>query len=106
MYWYCKILALDSKHVEAMSNLAATMLATHRKQEAESFWSQAVQLRPSYFEAVEHLIGLLCGERRANEAIKVINYVQKSLQLSKPSIPSNLDRRSERSSSVSASRIL
>jgi hypothetical protein len=50
----------STRHVEALSNLAATMLALDRREEASQNWLRAVQLRPSFFEAVEHLIGLLC----------------------------------------------
>lgn len=42
-----------------------------------------MKLRPSYFEAVEHLIGLLCGSHRGKEAVNVIDYIQKSLRRSK-----------------------
>ncbi|KAF2430057.1 hypothetical protein EJ08DRAFT_697847 [Tothia fuscella] len=104
--WYSKILAIDSSHVEAMSNLAATMLATNRKSDAETYWRRAVKLRPSYFEAVEHLIGLLCGESRGKEAVSIIEFVQKSLQCLKNEQLSSLDRRSERSSSISQSPCL
>lgn len=44
-------------------------------------WKQAVKLRPSYFEAVEHLIGLLCSSGRARQAVEVINFVENSLRL-------------------------
>ncbi|KAJ5498663.1 Tetratricopeptide-like helical [Penicillium expansum] len=54
--WYSRIIARDSTHVEAISNLAATMLALDRREEASQNWLRAVQLRPSFFEAVEHLI--------------------------------------------------
>ena len=101
--WYSKILVLDSTHVEAMSNLAATMLATHRKKEAEQYWSQAVKLRPSYFEAVEHLVGLLCGDHRGKDAITVIEHVQKALKMSQQEHVAIADHRSETSSSVSES---
>jgi tetratricopeptide (TPR) repeat protein len=101
--WYSKILVLDSNHVEAMSNLAATMLATRRKKEAEQYWTQAVKLRPSYFEAVEHLVGLLCGDHRGKDAIVVIEHVQRSLQMSKLDSSALNDHRSETSSSVSES---
>ena len=66
-----------------MSNLAATLFAMNRKQDAEQQWRRAVQLRPSYFEAVEHLIGLLCGEQRGKEAVEVIKCVEKSLKTGK-----------------------
>jgi tetratricopeptide (TPR) repeat protein len=93
-------------HVEAMSNLAATMLATNRKQDAETYWRRAVKLRPSYFEAVEHLIGLLCGETRGKEAVSIIEFVQRSLQYFKNEHLSGVDHRSERSNSISQSPCL
>ncbi|KAG4438856.1 hypothetical protein IFR05_005645 [Cadophora sp. M221] len=82
--WYTKIIALDPKHVEAISNLAATLLCLNRREEAEQYWLQSVKLRPSYFEAVEHLIGLLCGDHRGTEAVNIIEFVERSLRLSKP----------------------
>lgn len=82
--WYSKIIGLDPKHVEAISNLAATLLCLNRREEAEQHWLQSVKLRPSYFEAVEHLIGLLCGDHRGNEAVNIIEYVERSLRLPKP----------------------
>ena len=69
--------------MEAISNLAATLLALDRREEACEHWLRAVKLRPSYFEAVEHLIGLLCGSHRAGEAVNIIEYVQASLRLPK-----------------------
>jgi tetratricopeptide (TPR) repeat protein len=72
------------RHVEAISNLAATLLCLNRRGEAEQHWLQSVKLRPSYFEAVEHLIGLLCGDHRGNEAINIIEFVERSLRLPKP----------------------
>ncbi|TVY56344.1 UDP-N-acetylglucosamine--peptide N-acetylglucosaminyltransferase 110 kDa subunit [Lachnellula cervina] len=91
--WYSKIIAIDpnchfansaSRHVEAISNLAATLLCLNRREEAEQHWLQSVKLRPSYFEAVEHLIGLLCGDHRGNEAVAIIDFVERSLRLPKP----------------------
>ncbi|KAI6708046.1 hypothetical protein JHW43_009427 [Diplocarpon mali] len=82
--WYSKIIALDPQHVEAISNIAATLLCLDRRKEAERYWFQSVKLRPSYFEAVEHLIGLLCGDHRGNEAVSIIEFVERSLRLPKP----------------------
>jgi tetratricopeptide (TPR) repeat protein len=89
-------------HVEATSNLAATLLALQRKVEAEQYWRHAVQLRPSYFEAVEHLIGLLCSSNRGQEAVQVIEEVEKSLKVAKKgdTVP-NSDINSEASNSAS-----
>ncbi|KAJ6144179.1 hypothetical protein N7470_008074 [Penicillium chermesinum] len=81
--WYSRIIARDSTHVEAISNLAATLLALDRREEASSNWLRAVKLRPSFFEAVEHLIGLLCSTHRGKEAVNIIDFVQNSLRLPK-----------------------
>lgn len=78
--WYSKVLEQDPKHLEALSNLAATMLALGRRQEAEQHWMKVVKAAPSHFEAVEHLIGLLCTEHRSKDAIKVIEYVEANLR--------------------------
>ena len=40
-----------------------------------------MKLRPSYLEAVEHLVGLLCSNHRSREAVDIINYVQHHLRL-------------------------
>ncbi|KAF7679138.1 glycosyltransferase family 41 protein [Alternaria burnsii] len=81
--WYKHILTLDKDHVEAISNLAATMLALQQKREAEDYWRRAVKLRPSYFEAVEHLIGLLCSDHKGREAVQVIEEVERQLRFAK-----------------------
>ncbi|KAJ9610023.1 hypothetical protein H2200_006353 [Cladophialophora chaetospira] len=86
--WYRAVLRQDPSHIEAMSNLAATCHALHRREDALKYWSDAVSLRPSYFEAVEHLIGLLCASHRAREAVSVIEYVENTLRL-KPEDPHN-----------------
>ncbi|PYH50031.1 UDP-N-acetylglucosaminyltransferase [Aspergillus saccharolyticus JOP 1030-1] len=80
--WYSRIIARDATHVEAISNLAATLLALDRRDEALQHWLRAVKLRPSYFEAVEHLIGLLCSSQRGKEAVNIIEFVQNSLRSS------------------------
>ncbi|KAI5291351.1 hypothetical protein KEM54_005251 [Ascosphaera aggregata] len=79
--WYSGILRKDSEHVEALSNLAATLLALDKREEALEMWKRAVSLRPSYFEAVEHLIGLLCSSGRARQAVDIIKFVEDSLRL-------------------------
>ncbi len=80
-HWYQTILSRDSTHVEAMSNLAATYLALNRRDEALHQWMTAVEMRPSYFEAVEHLVGLLCSNHRGKDAIAVIEMVERSLRI-------------------------
>ncbi|KAI4255692.1 MAG: hypothetical protein LQ352_002441 [Teloschistes flavicans] len=78
--WYTKVLSCDSNNVEAMSNTAATLLSLERRQEAEEHWLRSVRLRPSYFEAVEHLVGLYCEDHRGKEAVHLIEFVERSLQ--------------------------
>lgn len=70
----------QSRHVEAISNIAATLYCLNRQADAEKQWLRAVHLRPGYLEAVEHLVGLLSSEHRNKEAVDVINYVQQSLR--------------------------
>lgn len=70
-------------HVEAMSNLAATYLILDHRHEAELYWRQAIKLRPAYFEAVEHLVGLLCVQGKTKDALQIVDYVQASLLPSK-----------------------
>ena len=81
MKWYLKALQLDPNNVEAMSNLAATLLALNRRDDAEQYWLRSVKLRPSYFEAIEHLIGLLHECHRGREAVRVIEYVEHALRV-------------------------
>ncbi|EDU47872.1 UDP-N-acetylglucosaminyltransferase [Pyrenophora tritici-repentis Pt-1C-BFP] len=98
--WYKHILTLDKDHVEAISNLAATMLALQQKREAENYWRRAVKLRPSYFEAVEHLIGLLCSDQKSREAVQVIEEVERQLKFVKRAdAMRSLEIESERSNS-------
>ncbi|KAK3670391.1 hypothetical protein LTR78_009744 [Recurvomyces mirabilis] len=101
--WYSKVLEKDSKHLEALSNLAATLLALGRRNEAENYWTKVVKAAPNHFEAVEHLVGLLCNDQRSAQAIKVIEYVENSLKRDKDSDTlKSLDRRSESSASTAS----
>ena len=83
--WYQQVLEMDPKHLEATSNLAATLLALGDRREAEQCWMQVVKAAPNHFEAVEHLIGMLCNEQRSKDAIKIIEYVERSLRQLKTS---------------------
>ena len=56
-------------------------MALNRREDALQEWFRAVKLRPGYFEAVEHLIGLLCTSQRGKDAISVIQFVENSLRL-------------------------
>ncbi|KAM0724195.1 hypothetical protein Q7P37_000077 [Cladosporium fusiforme] len=98
--WYSKVLEQDPKHLEALSNLAATLLALGRKQEAEQSWMKVVKAAPSHFEAVEHLIGLLCNDHRSRDAIKVIEYVEANLRHPRCS---SMDKASDKQSECDSS---
>lgn len=78
--WFKRITNLDSSHVEAISNIAATLYCLNRHDEAERYWVEAVALRPGYLEAVEHLVGLLCSTQRSRQAVDIISRVQRSLR--------------------------
>ncbi|KZF24999.1 glycosyltransferase family 41 protein [Xylona heveae TC161] len=90
--WYLMIIEIEPSHVEAISNLAATLLALNRREEAEQYWLRAIKLRPSYLEAVEHLVALLCGNGRAKEAISLIEFIEQSLEVPKNDMVPDFDR--------------
>ncbi|KAM7195282.1 putative UDP-N-acetylglucosamine--peptide N-acetylglucosaminyltransferase SEC [Rhypophila sp. PSN 637] len=87
--WFKRIVCLDENHVEAISNIAATLYCLNRQEEAEHQWTQAVKIRPSYLEAVEHLVGLLCSGHRSQEAVNIIDFVQRALRLPSSGVQSN-----------------
>ncbi|KAF5662637.1 UDP-n-acetylglucosamine-peptide n-acetylglucosaminyltransferase [Fusarium circinatum] len=78
--WFSRITALDSSHVEAITNKAATLYCLGRQDEAEKHWIRAVEVQPSYLEAVEHLVGLLY-KKRSKEAVEIIDHVQRALRV-------------------------
>lgn len=84
--WFSRIISLDSDHVEAISNFAATLYCLNRHNEAETHWRQAVRKKPTYLEAVEHLVGLLCSSQRSKQAVEIIEYVQRSIRLGESSV--------------------
>ncbi|KAF3925408.1 hypothetical protein ABW21_db0209314 [Orbilia brochopaga] len=88
---YEQIIDIDPTFVEALTNLGSTALSMGNKIEAERFWVRAVKNRPAYFEAVEHLVSLLCSEKRTAEAVTWIDYVESSIrrQTAKESIWAN-----------------
>jgi tetratricopeptide (TPR) repeat protein len=66
-------------------------MAIGSKKSAEALWRRAVKLRPGRFEAVEHLIALLCNENRNREAIPVIAFVERSLRCKRPEFSTSLE---------------
>lgn len=71
--------------MEAITDVATTLYSLDRQTEAEEQWLRAVRLRPSFLDASEHLVGLLY-RKRTREAVEVIEYVQKALLISSPSV--------------------
>ena len=67
-------------HAEAITNTAAALYSLGRQDEAEQTWLNVVKLHPDYLEAAEHLVGLMY-KKRSNEAIEVVNYIQRALRL-------------------------
>lgn len=73
--------------MEAISNIAATLYCLNRHAEAEQHWVKAIKLRPSYLEAVEHLVSLLCSLHRNGAAVNAIEFIQRSLRMPGPDLP-------------------
>ncbi|KAH6603357.1 hypothetical protein Trco_008132 [Trichoderma cornu-damae] len=80
--WFSRVVALDSSHVEAITNIAATLYCLNRQEEAEQHWLNAIKQCPSHLEATEQLVGLLY-KKRSREAIEIICFVQQALKLAK-----------------------
>ncbi|KAK9362949.1 glycosyl transferase family 41-domain-containing protein [Lipomyces starkeyi] len=74
--WNYRILRVDPNYVESMSNLAAALRALRRNAEAEVWWTRAVHLRPTYWDAADHLFSLLCAQHRYADAANVLAYVE------------------------------
>ncbi|KAF3353821.1 hypothetical protein VdG1_08004 [Verticillium dahliae VDG1] len=102
--WFSRIIELNANNVEAMSNKAATLFCLNRQEEAEQLWLQAIRIRPQFIEAAEHLVGLLY-KKRGREAVRIIDFVQRSLKL--PAVTSHsreLDSKLARNSESSDSQ--
>jgi predicted O-linked N-acetylglucosamine transferase (SPINDLY family) len=86
--WYGSVLKLEPENVEALSNMAATCSGLGQRQDAELYWRKAIELRPSYFEAIEHLVGLLCSDGRAKQAVEILQNMEARLRLDSQQPPS------------------
>ncbi|KAI0651856.1 TPR-like protein [Trametes meyenii] len=82
------ILSLDSGYVEAMSNIGTTMKALGQTDKAYEWWWKALQLRPTYWDALDNILGMTFtlahdtpdqGRRLAHyrQALVVCQYVQR-----------------------------
>ncbi|GAA5882402.1 hypothetical protein JCM3774_004299 [Rhodotorula dairenensis] len=61
LYYNKRLLQIDPTYVEAMSNIGTTLRAMGRWSEAEKWWWKAIKLRPTYWDATENLLGVLCN---------------------------------------------
>lgn len=89
---FSTILEQEPDNMLACANSAVALLALERKDEAEAQWRHAIKLKPLYIPAVEHMVGLLCSERRHREAAHLIDYVEGTLRaptLAEPKQTSN-----------------
>ena len=50
-----RILSLDPEYVEAMSNIGTTMKALNQTEKAYEWWWKALQIRPTYWDALVSL---------------------------------------------------
>ncbi|KAG8744424.1 hypothetical protein FRC10_010202 [Ceratobasidium sp. 414] len=50
-----------------MSNIATTLRAMGDLHNAEQWWMRAIQIRPSYWDAIENLTGVLCNPARPTD---------------------------------------
>ncbi|TFK89960.1 glycosyltransferase family 41 protein [Polyporus arcularius HHB13444] len=53
-----RILAINPDYVEAMSNIGTTMKALGQPEKAYSWWWKALQLRPTYWDALDNILGM------------------------------------------------
>ncbi|GJN91794.1 hypothetical protein Rhopal_004817-T1 [Rhodotorula paludigena] len=116
LYYNKRLLTFDPSYVEAMSNIGTTLRAMGRWAEAESWWWKAIKLRPTYWDATENLLGVLCNpnssatpaavaaagqpppptEPRYKEALALCNYVESQIyaqpaSVSNPAVPTSIE---------------
>ncbi|KAH9849758.1 TPR-like protein [Lenzites betulinus] len=83
-----QILAINANYVEAMSNIGTTMKALGQTENAYEWWWKALQLRPTYWDALDNILGMTFalaqassdnGQRLAyyRQALGVCQYVQR-----------------------------
>ncbi|GAA5938259.1 hypothetical protein JCM1841_006809 [Sporobolomyces salmonicolor] len=112
LYYNKKLLAFDPSYVEAMSNIGTTLRAMGKWSEAETWWWKAIKLRPTYWDATENLLGVLCNpssaaavaspneppppsQPRYAEALSLCDYVEAQIyalppSATHPAVPSSL----------------
>ncbi|KAI0639406.1 TPR-like protein [Trametes polyzona] len=52
------ILSLNANYVEAMSNIGTTMKALGQTDKAYEWWWKALQIRPTYWDALDNILGM------------------------------------------------
>ncbi|KAI0825131.1 glycosyl transferase family 41-domain-containing protein [Trametes gibbosa] len=82
------ILAINADYVEAMSNIGTTMKALGKIEQAYEWWWKALQLRPTYWDALDNILGSTFALSQATldnaqrlayyrQALGVCQYVQR-----------------------------
>ncbi|GAA6022980.1 hypothetical protein JCM10207_007738 [Rhodosporidiobolus poonsookiae] len=96
LYYNKRLLEFDPSYVEAMSNIGTTLRAMGKWDEAEKWWWKAIKLRPTYWDATENLLGVLCNptphsappaggaprqpeHARYHEALSLCDYVESQI---------------------------
>ncbi|GAA5827127.1 hypothetical protein JCM5353_006201 [Sporobolomyces roseus] len=128
LYYNKRLLAFDPNYVEAMSNIGTTLRAMGKWSEAETWWWKAIKLRPTYWDATENLLGVLCNPSstssvvapneppaptspRLEQALSLCEYVEAQIYsipttLSNPAVPSSQSNFANSTSSFARPRSL
>ncbi|KAI5478980.1 polypeptide N-acetylglucosaminyltransferase, glycosyltransferase family 41 protein [Pseudohyphozyma bogoriensis] len=69
LFYNSKLLEHDPNYVEAMSNIGTTLRAMGKWRDAEGWWWKAIKLRPTYWDATENLLGVLCNPAPAHKSV-------------------------------------
>ncbi|KAM0793060.1 hypothetical protein ACM66B_000546 [Microbotryomycetes sp. NB124-2] len=69
LYYNKCLLSKDPNYVEAMSNIGTTLRAMGRWKDAEQWWFKAIKMRPTYWDATENLLGVLCNPTQPAQAV-------------------------------------
>ncbi|KAI0689614.1 TPR-like protein [Cytidiella melzeri] len=62
------ILTLDPNFVEAMNNIGTAMQALGKDDQAYEWWWKAIQTRPTYWDAIDNLLGSLLTRAQSSQS--------------------------------------
>lgn len=75
------ILSMDPNYVEAMSNMGMVMKAKGAYKEAEALWIKAIHLRPTYWDAIDNLVHVLCEPQPSLDGSMLVPRYDKALEI-------------------------